>query len=101
MRHLNAKLPFGTLVSYTLIGFTAVVLTGRPGEFVRPYLIAKKAKVPISTQIAAWVIERILDLSMWATGDLLPDLVYCVLVPYLGHAPALAASEAERSRAEA
>ena len=64
MRHLNAKLPFGTLVSYTLIGFTAVVLTGRPGEFVRPYLIAKKAKVPISTQIAAWVIERILDLFM-------------------------------------
>jgi uncharacterized protein (TIRG00374 family) len=64
MRHLDARLPFTTLVSYTLIGFTAVVLTGRPGEFVRPYLIAKKAKVPISTQIAAWVIERILDLFM-------------------------------------
>lgn len=64
MRHLHAKLPFSTLVSFTLIGFTAVVLTGRPGEFVRPYLIANRAKVPISTQIAAWVIERILDLFM-------------------------------------
>ena len=64
MRHLNAKLPFATLVSYTLIGFTAVVFTGRPGEFVRPYLIANRAKVPLSTQIAAWVIERILDLFM-------------------------------------
>ena len=64
MRHLDARLPFLSLVSYTLIGFTAVVLSGRPGEFVRPYLIAKRAKVPISTQIAAWAIERILDLFM-------------------------------------
>lgn len=64
MRHLNAKLPFMTLVSCTLIGFTAVVLSGRPGEFVRPYLIATRAKVPMSTQIAAWAIERILDLVM-------------------------------------
>jgi AcrR family transcriptional regulator len=30
--------------------------------------------------------------------ELLPDLVYCALVPYLGHAAALAASEAERQR---
>ena len=64
MRHLDSKLPFLTLVSYTLIGFTAVVLSGRPGEFVRPYLIANRAKVPLSTQIAAWAIERILDLFM-------------------------------------
>ena len=64
MRHLNARLPFLSLISYTLIGFTAVVLSGRPGEFVRPYLIAKRAKVPLSTQIAAWAIERILDLFM-------------------------------------
>ena len=64
MRHLDARLPFLSLVSYTLIGFTAVVLSGRPGEFVRPYLIAKRAKVPLSTQIAAWAIERILDLFM-------------------------------------
>jgi hypothetical protein len=28
---------------------------------------------------------------------LLPDLVYCALVPYLGHAGALAVGEAERS----
>jgi uncharacterized protein (TIRG00374 family) len=64
MRPLNAGLPFSRLLSYTLIGFTAVVLSGRPGEFVRPYLIANRANVPISTQIAAWVIERILDLFM-------------------------------------
>jgi uncharacterized protein (TIRG00374 family) len=64
MKPLNAHLPFPALFSCTLIGFTAVVLSGRPGEFVRPYLIAKRAGVPVSTQIAAWMIERILDLFM-------------------------------------
>ena len=46
----------------TAIGFTAVVLLGRPGEFVRPYLIALKEKVPFSSQLAAWVLERLCDL---------------------------------------
>jgi glycosyltransferase 2 family protein len=64
IRPLKTKLGIGPLFSCTLIGFTAVVLFGRPGEFVRPYLIATRAKVPVSTQWAAWVIERILDLIM-------------------------------------
>jgi hypothetical protein len=46
----------------TLIGFTAVVLFGRPGEVVRPYLIAAMSKSSFSSQIAAWVLERIWDL---------------------------------------
>jgi len=48
----------------TCIGFTAVVLFGRAGEPVRPYLIAKKENVSFSSQIAAWIVERILDLLM-------------------------------------
>ncbi len=48
----------------TLIGFTAVVLLGRPGELVRPYLIASKEKVSFSSQIAIWLLERIFDLLM-------------------------------------
>ena len=48
----------------TCIGFTAVVLFGRAGEPVRPYLIAKKENVSFSSQIAAWLVERILDLLM-------------------------------------
>jgi uncharacterized protein (TIRG00374 family) len=48
----------------TCIGFTAVVFFGRAGEPVRPYLIAKKEGVSFSSQIAAWVVERILDLLM-------------------------------------
>jgi glycosyltransferase 2 family protein len=48
----------------TFIGFTAVVLFGRAGEPVRPYLIARKYGLQFSSQIAAWLVERILDLLM-------------------------------------
>ncbi len=46
----------------TCIGFTAIVLFGRPGELVRPYLISLKEKVSFSSQLAAWLLERIYDL---------------------------------------
>jgi len=52
------------LVSATVIGFTAITLFGRPGEFVRPYLIAKKEGVPVTSQFAAWMLERLFDLLM-------------------------------------
>jgi len=52
------------LTSATAIGFTAIVLFGRPGEMVRPFLIATKEKLPFSSQIAAWFLERIYDLLM-------------------------------------
>lgn len=50
------------LIIATAVGFTAVVLFGRPGEFVRPYLISRKEGVSFSSQLAAWALERILDL---------------------------------------
>ncbi len=53
-----------SLVEATIIGFTAVVLLGRPGELVRPYLIANKEKVSFSSQMAVWLLERIFDLLM-------------------------------------
>jgi hypothetical protein len=52
------------LFTATAIGFTAIVLFGRPGELVRPYLIASKEKVSFSSQLAAWLLERIYDLLM-------------------------------------
>ena len=52
------------LLSATIVGFTAIALFGRPGEFVRPVLIARKEEVPIPSQLAAWVLERIFDLLM-------------------------------------
>jgi len=46
----------------TAIGFTAIVLFGRPGELVRPYLISVKERTSFSAQMAAWLLERIYDL---------------------------------------
>jgi hypothetical protein len=50
------------LFSATAIGFAAIVVLGRPGELVRPYMISIKEKVPFSSQLAAWLLERICDL---------------------------------------
>ncbi len=64
LRPLRKNASIGGLFAATAIGFTAVVLFGRAGEPVRPYLIAKREKVSFSSQVAAWLIERILDLLM-------------------------------------
>jgi uncharacterized membrane protein YbhN (UPF0104 family) len=52
------------LLSATIIGYTAVTLFGRPGEFVRPFLIARKEQVSVTSQFASWVLERLFDLLM-------------------------------------
>lgn len=62
------------LVPPTLIGFTGLALLGRPGEFIRPYLIARQAKVSFSSQIAVWTVERIFDLGAFAVLLLLAVL---------------------------
>ncbi len=64
LRPLARKASLLRVLSATCIGFTAVVLFGRAGEPVRPYLIARKEGVSFSSQIAAWVVERILDVLM-------------------------------------
>jgi uncharacterized protein (TIRG00374 family) len=64
LRPLQKHTSLWRVFSATAIGFTAVVLFGRAGEPVRPYLIAKKEGVTFSSQVAAWVVERMLDLLM-------------------------------------
>jgi uncharacterized protein (TIRG00374 family) len=64
LKPLKPKPSIRNLLSATLIGFTAITLFGRPGEFVRPYLIAVKERVPVTSQFAAWVLERMFDLLM-------------------------------------
>lgn len=51
------------LVSPTLVGFTGLALLGRAGEFIRPYLIARRTGLPVSSQIAVWGVERIFDIG--------------------------------------
>jgi uncharacterized protein (TIRG00374 family) len=51
------------LVAPTVIGFTGLALLGRPGEIIRPYLIAKRENLPFSSQLAVWAVERIFDVA--------------------------------------
>lgn len=51
------------LVAPTMIGFTGLALLGRPGEFIRPYLIARKENLRMSSQLAVWTVERIFDMG--------------------------------------
>ncbi len=64
LRPLRLDASLWRIFKATAIGFTAVVLFGRAGEAVRPYLIAKNEGVSFSSQVAAWLVERILDLLM-------------------------------------
>lgn len=64
LKPLKPDPSLGNLLSATVIGFAAITLFGRPGEFVRPYLIAAKEKVPTTSQLAAWILERMFDLLM-------------------------------------
>jgi uncharacterized protein (TIRG00374 family) len=51
------------LIPPTLIGFTGLALLGRPGELIRPYLIARRTNLTFSSQMAAWAVERIFDIG--------------------------------------
>jgi uncharacterized protein (TIRG00374 family) len=64
LKPLKAKPSLKNLLSATVIGFTAITLFGRPGELVRPYLIARKEEVPLSSQFAMLLLERMFDLLM-------------------------------------
>jgi glycosyltransferase 2 family protein len=51
------------LVAPTMIGFTGLALLGRPGELIRPYLVAKQESLPFSSQLGVWAVERIFDMG--------------------------------------
>jgi glycosyltransferase 2 family protein len=52
-----------SLVAPTVIGFTGLALLGRPGELIRPYLIARRQNLSVSSQLAVWAVERIFDVG--------------------------------------
>jgi uncharacterized membrane protein YbhN (UPF0104 family) len=65
LRH-NKKVPPLSLVGTQVIGFTAVALIGRVADLVRPYLVAKKTALPLSSQIAVYIVERLFDAGSMA-----------------------------------
>jgi uncharacterized membrane protein YbhN (UPF0104 family) len=59
----TAPTSFGRLIAPQVIGFAALGLFGRAGEFARPYLIARKEKLTFTSQLAVWTVERFFDLG--------------------------------------
>ncbi|MFY9938805.1 MAG: lysylphosphatidylglycerol synthase transmembrane domain-containing protein [Silvibacterium sp.] len=54
------------LVGSQVIGFTAVALFGRLADLVRPYLVARRTKLTVGSQIAVYTVERMFDLGAMA-----------------------------------
>lgn len=52
-----------SLLGPQFIGFTAVALFGRLADLTRPYLVARRVQLPLSTQVAVYTIERMFDLG--------------------------------------
>ena len=50
-----------SLIAPQFVGFAGLALLGRPGELVRPYLIAMKTNESFHSQMALWFIERAAD----------------------------------------
>lgn len=65
LRH-NQKVPVFSLIGTQVIGFTGVALIGRVADLVRPYLVSRKTGLPLSSQIAVYVVERLFDAGSMA-----------------------------------
>jgi uncharacterized protein (TIRG00374 family) len=55
-----------SLLGSQVIGFTAVALFGRLADLVRPYLVAKRTRLALSSQVAVYTVERMFDLGAMA-----------------------------------
>jgi uncharacterized protein (TIRG00374 family) len=64
------------LIPAQFIGFAGLALLGRPGEVIRPYLIANREGLTFSSQMAVWLVERIFDMGSVA--------VMFVVIEFLG-----------------
>jgi uncharacterized protein (TIRG00374 family) len=79
LRPVRPKASAWSLISPTLVGFTGLALLGRPGELIRPYLIARRENLTFSSQLAVWAVERIFDIGAFT--------ILLVLAAFLATAP--------------
>lgn len=57
---------FWVIYKMTLAGFAAIFILGRPGEPVRPLLLARKEKLPIADMFGIFALERVFDVASTA-----------------------------------
>lgn len=70
------------LFSPMVIGFTGLAVLGRPGDLIRPYVIAKKVDLPLTSQMAVYTVERLFDMATVALL-LAADLLFSAHVKQL------------------
>ena len=57
---------FWEIYKITLAGFSAMFLLGRPGELIRPVLLARKEKLPVADMFGIYALERVFDIASMA-----------------------------------
>src|SRR5215471_1419165 len=57
---------FWVIYKMTLAGFAAIFILGRPGEPVRPLLLARKEKLPVADMFGIYALERLFDTASTA-----------------------------------
>jgi hypothetical protein len=65
LRH-NKRVSALSLIGTQVMGFTAVAMIGRVADLVRPYLVARKTGLELSSQIAVYIVERLFDAGAMA-----------------------------------
>lgn len=61
LRPSSPKANWRGLIAPQYVGFAGLALLGRPGEFIRPYLIARRENLTFGSQVALWFVERAFD----------------------------------------
>jgi glycosyltransferase 2 family protein len=75
------------LLGSQFIGFTAVGLFGRLADLTRPYLIARRTQLTVSSQIAVYTVERMFDLGAAA-------LIFSAALAFLPKSPPMPHADA-------
>ncbi len=55
-----------SLLGSQVIGFTGVALFGRLADLVRPYLVARRTQLSLTSQVGVYTVERMFDLASMA-----------------------------------
>src|SRR5688572_9593921 len=58
------SIPFGSLLSTTLVGFAAIYILGRAGEVIRPLWLTRRENIPLTASVATVIVERFFDTMM-------------------------------------
>ncbi|MBI2683213.1 MAG: flippase-like domain-containing protein [Acidobacteriales bacterium] len=73
-----------SLMSSMVIGFAGLAILGRPGDLVRPYILARKFGLSFSSQVAVLAVERVFDIGCF-TLLLTLDLLFSRSLALLPH----------------